>query len=202
MAQDKGFWRDLEQAFLAVGADELRADYAGDRSSAGHWELKAWSGPVVRDRFEVEAARAGSALRQRETSSTPRDRWLNLVLKKKPEWLELSPIEDNAVNADDSERRTVTGTIYRVIEKSALMCRLLQSEAGLAIDDEYDDSPIQATPVAITEMEGTAGTIFEGLSATGIANFRTADSQEAYQDAYADFAPATCAVAVSTRVFA
>ena len=188
---DKGFWLDLEQAFLAVRADDLRADYACDRSSSPHWELTAWSDPLVRDRFEVEAARAGSALRQPEASSSPRDRWLNLLRKKKPEWLEPSRIEDNVVSGDDSERRTVTGTIHRVIEKSAFMCRLLQSEAGLAIGDGHDDSPRQETPVAITEMEGTAGTIFEGLSATGIANFRTADSQDAYQNAYADFAPAS-----------
>jgi hypothetical protein len=158
MPPNEKFWREMEERFSADRADELRADYTYYRSLGEDWRLCAGFSNLVRDRFIVEATRAGDELGEPTTERDSLYRWLNLLREKKPNWVEPGPIGGFAENADGSKEPILMGTIHRVIEKSALMCRILQGEARSYRPSDPGASAGSTTEEHKTDKVSSAGT--------------------------------------------
>jgi hypothetical protein len=125
-------WRSLHDRFKALADEEvtlapqnsgdrwLRAyvDYKDRTNTCGHWDLSSSIHENFRERFEVEATRAGIALGP-DLTGEPLTLWLHHVFsdlrKHESKWLFAATEEG--------------GVIVRVCEASALYCARLEKQA-------------------------------------------------------------------------
>ena len=133
MPNDEAFWRDMEQRFQAIRDDDLKADYTYYRSLGHHWGLRGGLDKLVQERFAIEARHAGAAIGGDDENRDALFRWLDFIVARRRSWLKLGTVAGSAKLVDGSTEPVVMGTMDRVVEKSALICRLLQGEAKSAI---------------------------------------------------------------------
>jgi hypothetical protein len=148
MPNDEVFWRDMEQRFRVIRDDDLQADYTYYKSLGEHWGLRGGLDKLVQERFAIEARHAGAAIGDDDTHRDALFRWLDFLVARRRSWLKVEPFTGYAEQADGSKEPIVVGTIARVVEKSALICRLLQAEAKSGI-------PVSASPPASAANDGT-----------------------------------------------
>jgi len=136
MPTHPGIWQILEDRFRADQWDELvRADYYSSASLGDSWRLVPGADAETWKRFEGCAFRAGDELNLPEvTTKNPTWHWFN-ALRIEGLGFELNaPPADQLieVRSDRSEDIAVVGSLYRVIENSAILCERLHRRGPLA----------------------------------------------------------------------
>jgi hypothetical protein len=130
--QTPDVWRSLHEIFRELAEEELRlaprntgdrwlrayVDYKDRRVACGQWHLSEGVNESFHGRFEVEATRAGIALRS-TVSGEAGDVWLHHV------FLDLLEHKSKLLFAASKDG----GTIVRACEASALYCARLEKQA-------------------------------------------------------------------------
>jgi hypothetical protein len=114
------FCRDWEKRLANDEWDDLRADYTYYHCLGKHWALANGFDRLVEKRFLVDAAIAGAMIEDHGTRE-PVWRWLNLL-----DGLEIDTgpgSQITAGQADGCSEALVTGSIFKVITRSRLLCR-------------------------------------------------------------------------------
>jgi hypothetical protein len=131
-AQPPDAWRSLHETFRSLAEAELRlaphntgdrwlrayVDYKDRTIACGEWHLSEGVNESFRERFEVEATRAGIALRS-TVSGEPTDVWLHHI------FLDLLEHKSKLLFAASKDG----GIIVRACEASALYCARLEKQA-------------------------------------------------------------------------
>jgi hypothetical protein len=147
--QAPDIWRSLHDKFRELSEEELvlaprnvgdrwlRAyvDYKNDKTTCGHWHLSEGVSEALRERFEVEATRAGIAFSSR-SSEEPLLIWLHHVFS------DLLVHDSELLFAASKDG----GIILRACEASAVYCARLEKQA--LIDSRNASTSIQETGTA------------------------------------------------------
>ena len=152
--QAPDFWRSLHETFRALAEEELRlasynrdrwlrayVDYQDKTIECGQWHLSGGVNETFRERFEVEATRAGIALSS-TVSGEAGDVWLHYV------FLDLLDHKSRLLSVATPEG----GIIERVCEGSALYCARLEKRA-LVEGRISTASAVQSSAVASSSTE-------------------------------------------------